>query len=84
MAYMSLMKGLDEKAKKKDLDNIFLKLDKNQNGTTKKLEVGDFNVFFVGKIFTNDLINELNDQGYEMIEDERNKLQNVSDSKGQV
>ena len=35
MAYMSLMKGLDEKAKKKDLDNIFLKLDKNQNGTKK-------------------------------------------------
>ena len=44
MAYMSLMKGLDEKAKKKDLDNIFLKLDKNQNGTTKKLEIGDFKV----------------------------------------
>ena len=39
---------------------------------------------FIGKIFTNDLINELNDQGYEMIEDERNKLINISDSKGQV
>jgi len=65
---MSLMKNLDEKAKKKDLDNIFLKLDKNQNG----------------KIFTNDLMNELNDQGYEMIDDERTKLLNVSDSKGQL
>ena len=32
MAYMSLMKNLDEKAKKKDLDGVFQKLDKNQNG----------------------------------------------------
>ena len=29
---MSLMKGLDEKAKKKDVDGIFMKLDRNQNG----------------------------------------------------
>ena len=29
-------------------------------------------------------MNELNDQGYEMIDDERTKLLNVSDSKGQV
>ena len=32
MAYMSVMKGLDEKAKRKDVDGVFMKLDKNQNG----------------------------------------------------
>ena len=68
MAYMSLMKNLDEKAKKKELDGVFFKLDRNQNG----------------KIFTNDFINELNDQGYDMVEDERTKLLNVTDNKGQV
>ena len=84
MAYMSLMKNLDEKAKKKDLDNIFLKLDKNQNGVWLYLIRVLTNSIFAGKIFTNDLMNELNDQGYEMIDDERTKLLNVSDSKGQV
>ena len=32
MAYMSVMKGLDEKAKRKDVDGVFMRLDKNQNG----------------------------------------------------
>lgn len=68
MAYMSLMKNLDEKAKKKDLDGVFQKLDKNQNG----------------KIFTTDFVNELNDQGYEMSEDEKSKLLGISDNKGQL
>jgi len=68
MAYMSVMKGLDEKAKRKDVDGVFMKLDKNQNG----------------KIFMNDFINELNDQSYQITEEERNKLVNVSDGKGQL
>lgn len=32
----------------------------------------------------NDFINELNDQSYQITEEERNKLVNVSDGKGQV
>ena len=39
---------------------------------------------FPGKIFINDFINELNDQSYQITEEERNKLVNVSDGKGQV
>ena len=39
---------------------------------------------YSGKIFLNDFINELNDQSYQITEEERNKLVNVSDGKGQV
>ena len=38
----------------------------------------------LGKIFTTDFVNELNDQGYEMPEDEKSKLLGISDNKGQV
>ena len=83
MAYMSLMKGLDEKAKKKDVDGIFMKLDRNQNGLINFC-INNFVSIIPGKIYINDFINELNDQGYEIDDDEKNKLVNVSDGKGQV
>ena len=39
---------------------------------------------FIGKIYINDFINDLNDQSYQITEEERNKLVNASDGKGQV
>ena len=86
MAYMSVMKGLDEKAKRKDVDGVFMRLDKNQNGLINfSIDAKSILQFtFTGKIYINDFINDLNDQSYQITEEERNKLVSASDGKGQV
>ena len=35
MAFMAMRKNLDERARKKEFDEIFLKFDHNQNGSIK-------------------------------------------------
>ena len=86
MAFMAMRKNLDDRARKKGLDSIFNKFDRNQNG--KKLLVinATHGILYImtGKIFIKDLVSSLLEQGHKVGEDEVRKLRSLADCDGQV
>ena len=83
MAFMAMRKNLDERARKKELDAIFKKFDRNQNGELWDRNA-DKHLLDAGMIFIRDFISELRDQEHHVSEEEVGRLQELADCDGQV
>ena len=84
MAFMAMRKNLDDRARKKELDAIFLKFDKNHNGELM-IQYGCIQECWIsGKIFVKDFISDIEELDVKVDAQEKKKLKDLADVDGQV
>ena len=85
MAWMAMKKNLDERARKKGFDEIFMKFDHNKNGRIKKKYHETFiweNI--LGKIYVKDFVREIKMQGVKVGDADLEQICKIADKSGQV
>ena len=85
MAFMAMKKNLDERARKKEFDEIFLKFDHNKNGCNKiNIMQHLYWIIVLGKIYVKDFVREIKIQGVKICDADLEHIWKITDKSGQV
>ena len=84
MAFISIKKNLDERARKKDFDEIFHKYDHNKNGMDNPFNFSPLKQIFSGAIYIKDFIKDMQLKDIKIETEEVEKLSRMADKSGQV
>ena len=91
MAFMAMRRNLDDRQQKRELDAIFAKFDKNQNGIIcmfcwLKIPLISYVLHhtWLGRILMRDFLSEVAEQGHAVSQEEVKNIKKYADSDGQV
>ena len=82
-AYFAVKSGNDRRAKREAFDKVFARFDHNHNGEKDRFKVF-FSAQLSGRVFVKEFFDELRQEGFEVDEEEVEKLKAFADGDGQV